>query len=361
MTRLKRLKSREDRKRGRGAGNAGAGCLVAFGVVWMLMVLVFDVIAVSGFFKLEYAKSRYQPIDAVVVRSVVDAQRTSDGTTYTPDVAYTYEVDGQEFTSDRHSFFEISSSSREFSEQIVQKYPVGTRVSAYYNPSEPSSAVIEMDDSSFPYAVIIFLTPFHCIGIGLIYGGSIMARRKKRDPHFAKIAGYVVRRRDRTVVLHDAFWPGWLVFAVLLGATNFVAVFVVMFAFGFAASKAIVLMVWLVCFGVAWFVSYFKALKRMRSDDRLTINWEDGWFSRGNSDRLVSIASIVKLKVRSEGTNTKINNQEWYKHTMEAVDMNNETHLLLVGKGQAHRGKEIRSWFETEFGLAEPKSSTIED
>ena len=361
MARLKRLKGQQDRKRGRSAGNGGAGCLIAFGVVWMLMVLVFDVIIISGFVKLEYAKSRYQPIDAVIARSQVEVQNTSDGTNYIADIAYAYSVQGQQYTSDRHSFFEVSSSSRDFAEQIVQKYPVGAQVQAFYNPSDPSRAVIELNDSSFPYATVLFLTPFHCIGIGLIYGGSITKRRMNRDPHLEKIAGYVIRRRGRTVVFHDAYWPGWLLFFVLLGSTNFVAVFVVMFAYGFAASKSTVLVVWLVCFAVAWFVPYVKDQKRTRSDKRLTINWEDGWFMRGNSGHQISIVSIVKLKVRSTGTNMKINNQEWYKHTIEAIDVNRECHRLLLAKGQAHRGKELCSWFETEFGLTEQAKSAAKD
>jgi hypothetical protein len=354
MSRLKRLKRQQDIKRGRKDKAAGPGCLTAFGVIWLLMILVFDVILIKGVVELAIAKASFQPIDAIVIRAQVEFQNTSDGTTYTPDIEYTYTVNGQQYTSDRHSFFEISSSSRDFAQKIVDRYPINSQIIAHYNPSDPSKAVVEMDDSSFPYFAILFLTPFHCIGIGLVFAGVSMSRRKQRDPHHAKIAGYVIRRRGRTVVLHDAFWPRWLVLCVLFGATNFVAIFAGMLTFGFTAPGSTIISVWLGCFAIAWFVTQYKDLKRTRSDNRLTINWKEGSFVRGKSNTPVPIASIVKIKLRSKDTKAEINHEQWYTHTIEAIDLHDQTHLLLVGKGQGHRGKEIRSWFEIEFGLKEP-------
>jgi len=344
-------------KEGRRNERAGAGCLTALGALWMVMVFAIDGVALSGFYHLTYAKSNYVQTNATITQSSIQSHTSSDGTTYSADIEYAYTAGGTEYTSDRHSFFRISTSSRDLAQQTANKYPLGTQVVAYYDPAKPEDAVIELDDTSFPYSVILFLTPFHCIGIGLLYAGISMTRRKKKDPHAAQITGYIIKNRGRTLVLHDAFWPSWLVFLIMLGITNFVAVFVVLLGIGFAAPKSTILPIWMLCVGVSWCVACFKHLKRSRSHNRLTINWAEGWFVRGRSLTRIPIAHIKKIKLESAGTNKKAKRQEWYKHTIEAIDLNDQPHTLLIGKGQKHRGKELRSWFEIEFGLKEPAAS----
>ena len=64
------------------------------------------------------------------------------GTTYSADVTYTYQVAGASYTGDKVSIGQMSSSS-EYAQGILNRYPVGKKVSVHYSPGDPSDAVLE--------------------------------------------------------------------------------------------------------------------------------------------------------------------------------------------------------------------------
>ena len=55
------------------------------------------------------------------------------------DVRYEYFVEGAPFISDRVSFTNDGNRYKE----IIQKYPVGEKVDVFYNPKEPTMAVLD--------------------------------------------------------------------------------------------------------------------------------------------------------------------------------------------------------------------------
>jgi len=89
--------------------------------------------------------------EAVVVRSEVVASTTTSGTggpvgrtmtTHDPEVSFEYEVAGQRYRSHRIIFVDINYRYDD-AKATVERYPVGSRVTAYYDPRNPKVAVLE--------------------------------------------------------------------------------------------------------------------------------------------------------------------------------------------------------------------------
>ena len=60
-----------------------------------------------------------------------------------PEIAYTYEVNGQIYKGRTVTRGGISSRGRRFSENVVARYPKGADATVYYNPSNPSESCLE--------------------------------------------------------------------------------------------------------------------------------------------------------------------------------------------------------------------------
>ncbi len=104
--------------------------------------------------------------EGVIAHSAVllQMQQTSNSNntpTYKADVAYRYKVRGSDYSSDRITLADFSSSGGR-AQSIVNRYPDGAPVSVYYNPADPSDAVLERGGTS---------------GIGVLYiiGGFFAA------------------------------------------------------------------------------------------------------------------------------------------------------------------------------------------
>lgn len=139
--------------------------------VGVLMSLVFIAI---GLGLLYYARSvsakaqqslSWPSIEGVISHSaVLLQQQTSDSTnatTYKADVAYRYKVRGRNYSSSQLTLADFSSTARR-AQGIVDRYADGAPVTVYYNPVDPSDAVLERGGTS---------------GIGVLYliGGVFAA------------------------------------------------------------------------------------------------------------------------------------------------------------------------------------------
>ncbi|MGE5223389.1 MAG: DUF3592 domain-containing protein [Omnitrophica WOR_2 bacterium] len=61
---------------------------------------------------------------------------------YRPDIHYTYEVGGQIYTSRQLSVIDVSTPDKTTARDTVGNYPVGKPAYAYYNPKNPTQAVL---------------------------------------------------------------------------------------------------------------------------------------------------------------------------------------------------------------------------
>lgn len=349
MTRLKDIKNNRRRRSG-GKQRAGIGCLGCFGLIWMLFVLGFDGFIGYGFWRTYDAKARFLTTPGVVTGSEIERSSSSDGTTYAAKIEYEFELGGTSYTGDRHSYFSISTSSRGHAEEVVKRYPVGRRVQVHYDPGEPEDSVLEVDARSFPSIAILFLTPFHCIGIGFLFGGvAEVVRRRQLGEDAEALAGLVVKRRKERLVLEDAHWRGWMVFLMVLGITSFIAVFVVAFTMGVGTGRQMVLWIWGGCVGAALLMPTLLRLKRAGTSRRLVIDWLDGRFTRKPDSLRVPIVSIRTIRLSSQDNGTTVNDKPWLTHTLTAIDEAGSEHLLVVAKGYGERGNALRDWFAARF------------
>ncbi len=352
MTRLKDIKSsRRTRKRSKSKKN-GLGCIGVFGLVWMGFVLVFDGIIGYGVWRTFDAKSRYLSVPGVVTSSEVESSRSSDGTTYSAKIEYEFELGDMTHTGDRHSFFSFGTSSYEHAHDIVKRYPVGREITVYYDPGDVSESVLEVDTRSFPAIVILFLTPFHCIGIGMLWGGVVQVIQQRGSKEDRVIASHRVRQTDERLVLQDSHWRGWVVFFMTLGITSFVMVFVVAFAMGMGTSRQTILWIWAGCLLAAMTLPTLLRVRRAAKHNTIEIDWMHARFTRKPDSVNVDIGDIKTIRLTSHNTNTKVNDRPWLRHEIEGVEADGAAHLLLVAKGYSDRGRDLRDWFAQRFEAA---------
>jgi hypothetical protein len=348
------------RRRG-GSKKNGLGCVGCFGIIWMGFVLVFDGVIGYGVWRTLDAKNRYLPATGVVTSSAVESSSSSDGTTYSANIEYEFVVGDATYSGDRHSFFTFGTSSHEHARDIVSRYPVGREITVYHDPGDATENVLEIDTRSFPSIVILFLTPFHCIGIGMLVGGVVQVRNQRRSGEDAVIAMHRLRQTDEQWVLQDSHWRGWVVFFMTLGITSFVMVFVVAFAMGMGTTRQTILWILAGCVLAAMTLPTLLRLRRASKHNTIEIDWFHSRFTRKPDSINVRIGDIKTIRLTSHDTNTKVNDRPWLRHEIEGIDAGGTAHLLLIAKGYTDKGSELRDWFAARFEAAAEESDQGEE
>ena len=104
--------------------------LVAVGVgVWLLTKSI---------------RSEHWPVTDGIIQSAEIKSHSGNhgGTTYSAEVTYSYQVAGTSYTGDKVSIGQMSSSSA-YAGAILNRYPVGKKISVHYSPGDPADAVLE--------------------------------------------------------------------------------------------------------------------------------------------------------------------------------------------------------------------------
>ncbi|GIW79159.1 MAG: hypothetical protein KatS3mg105_0966 [Gemmatales bacterium] len=100
--------------------------------------------SVASYQEQRRAQATFKPVSAVVLTSRVRRIPGDEGSdTFRPEVKYRYEVDGQRYESDRFAFFAKGYSDYLEAKRVADRYPVGSTVTAYYDPSDPAKAVLD--------------------------------------------------------------------------------------------------------------------------------------------------------------------------------------------------------------------------
>ncbi len=137
-----------------------------------LFILIFVVvglgIAAFGARSLIHARasSTWPHVPGEIKHSEINQSSDSDGTSYSPLVRYSYSVSGQSFTGERICFgLAKMSAGYQFAQAYIERYRVGSAVLVYYDPTQPSSSVLEPGISKRAFMPIAF-------GLGFaIFGG----------------------------------------------------------------------------------------------------------------------------------------------------------------------------------------------
>ena len=317
--------------------------------MWNAFILFFDVMIGWNLYRQYDAQARYQPVDAVVLGAYVDESRSDDSTTYKPRIEYEYTVNGDEFVGDRYSFVLFGQGDRGYARSIVDRYPTGKEITVFVDPGDPGESVIDRTDDTFPSPVLLFLVPFHCVGIG----GVLFYRRQYSLRMLSKqgraMARYIVSQSADRVVLRDYAYSLSMVYLLWLGVSSFVSIFAVLFlAGGFQASRGVVLIAGMLCCLIASVAMGRAAKRRSHPARRLVIDSAAGTITRGG--QCADISSVVSIEIQSS-TSSTINNESWYTHRVSAR-LDDETEMdLLVGKGYSEHGRVLREFLKRELGL----------
>jgi len=129
------------------------------GLIWAFFILFGVAILAPGLRNLWYAHASqsWPTTKGVVVYAEQEAasrvlKDSQEVTTHGAPLAYRYEVNGtQYFSNVRHFGQFISSSSQDWAEAILQRYPSGTGVPVSYCPTDPDLAALEPGINSESY------------------------------------------------------------------------------------------------------------------------------------------------------------------------------------------------------------------
>jgi hypothetical protein len=113
----------------------------------------------------------------VIESRVVESHSSdSDGdttTTYRPYIKYEYQVVGATFTSDKLSIGPaVSTSNYRKSQDKVNRMPAGSTVTVFYNPDDPTDAVLEQRSNATLMLVLGIV--FTVIGLCFLFPGAII-------------------------------------------------------------------------------------------------------------------------------------------------------------------------------------------
>jgi hypothetical protein len=133
-----------------------------------------------GLWKAAMSKG-WPTVPGKVISSKVEADPGKGGTVYSPDVDYSYTVNGTAFISDRLTFGRVNTGNPAPAQVVVGKYPVDREVTVFYSPKDPTLAVLEpgIHGATWPMAIIGLF--FFAVGI--------FAALQKKKPR-------IYRRRD---------------------------------------------------------------------------------------------------------------------------------------------------------------------
>jgi hypothetical protein len=173
-----------------GQQRGGAGCLILFGLVFAgfgsLFVALFFVLPLTR----ALAAQHWVEVPCTILESRVGESRSSDGTTYRVEVRYEYryrvgdleaDADAPRYEATRYDFFDgMYSSGQEAKAAEVRRLAPGSRHTCRVDPDDPAQAVLV---AGIPDGLWFtsFTLLFPLVGLGLVVGGIVSARRARRQ------------------------------------------------------------------------------------------------------------------------------------------------------------------------------------
>ncbi|QDV48123.1 DUF3592 domain-containing protein [Gimesia fumaroli] len=123
------------------------------------------------------ASKNWPTTKGVVLKSKVASHRSSNSnsSTYSAEITYRYQVEGQNYKCGTVWFgSDVSTSNRSLAQDTVKKYPVDKQVVVYYDPQKPAAAVLEPGVFKTTYFYYVFGWLF--MGPGILMTGIPLFR-----------------------------------------------------------------------------------------------------------------------------------------------------------------------------------------
>ena len=119
-------------------------------------------------------------IDGIVQSAKMTSHSDSDGSTYSADVTYSYQVAGKSYTGRTIAIGQMSSSA-EYARGVLNRYPVGKKTAVHYLPGDPSDAVLETGIHGGMWICFAVGTGFTFFGILFLQLSRSATRAQKPD------------------------------------------------------------------------------------------------------------------------------------------------------------------------------------
>ncbi len=140
----------------------------------LLIILGLAAIAFGITLAIKGMRTEHWPITNGKIESAnLKEQSSRNGPTYSAEVTYRYQVNGDSYTGNKISVGALSSSD-EYARAILNRYPVGAPVSVHYSPGDPADAVLETG---------IHGGTWLCFGVGTVFTlAGVMFLRLFKSP-----------------------------------------------------------------------------------------------------------------------------------------------------------------------------------
>lgn len=158
---------------------SGRGCLILFGLIFGSAGFLFFYLMTIRPWLHSREAADWPTAVATILESQVEEHWDDDGSTYSPEITFRFDVNGRDYNSSTWTF-DSFSSSRRWADRIVDRYPKGSQHPCYYSPEQPENAVL---DRSFGQAGWFHLFPliFVFIGFGLALSGVFFFGRGRNN------------------------------------------------------------------------------------------------------------------------------------------------------------------------------------
>ena len=108
--------------------------------IFLLMLLAWFTYSLMGFTRALQTKS--WPTTTGIVNSAEVKKVASKGSSqYAPIIAYSFQIDNEEYTSEKYSSTTARGASQ-WAKDIVDQYPANSEVNVFYNPENPKQSVL---------------------------------------------------------------------------------------------------------------------------------------------------------------------------------------------------------------------------
>ena len=170
-------------------------------MIWGFVGLVGTALFGYGHLKLQESRASvdWPTANGRIITSRVESHESEDGTTYSADIVYVYNVEGTEHSSDV-----VVIGGHEYSaHNVVQRYPVDKNVTVSYAPDDVTNAVLEPGVESYF---------FQKWGISAVAGSLFFALIFNT---LLRVAAGEERSLPDKLVIYPVTWRSWTMRNVL--------------------------------------------------------------------------------------------------------------------------------------------------